>query len=251
MEEINDLESLMVWIINHLAQRLGPHAILKGGMVLRLLDCQRYTNDIDYVFAPFKSKKEIVDKIVAALTDLEGAKVHYTLHSTSLRIILEYKNLKTQIEANVASQVNTQEISTASLSQLHNQLPVIIKIMKLEDALAHKMAAWNERNLMRDLFDIYFMSSRLQIKPSSEILKNRLAKINYLKDRTNKVKAMSLAEFCAKLRSTLNNLEDNDIKKELRGMLPLEEFAGLSLRIKSSLLKLLDEINNETDASFL
>jgi hypothetical protein len=33
-------------------------------MELRLLDCPRYTNDLDYVFIPFASKKE-VSKILA------------------------------------------------------------------------------------------------------------------------------------------------------------------------------------------
>lgn len=36
------------------------HAILKGGMVLKLLGSTRKTLDLDYTFVPFKSKKEIV-----------------------------------------------------------------------------------------------------------------------------------------------------------------------------------------------
>jgi predicted nucleotidyltransferase component of viral defense system len=47
MIEVNDTLGLMVWLINFLADRFGNKAILKGGMELRLLDCPRYTNDID------------------------------------------------------------------------------------------------------------------------------------------------------------------------------------------------------------
>jgi predicted nucleotidyltransferase component of viral defense system len=57
--ESRDTESRMVWIINQLADKFGNHAILKGGMELRLFDCPRYTNDLDYIFIPFASKNEI------------------------------------------------------------------------------------------------------------------------------------------------------------------------------------------------
>ena len=52
MENIQSDEALRVWIINYFSEKLGKHAILKGGMVLRILDCPRYTNDLDYVFIP-------------------------------------------------------------------------------------------------------------------------------------------------------------------------------------------------------
>jgi len=244
MAEIKSLDALMVWVMNKLAERFGPKAILKGGMLLKLLDCPRYTNDLDYIFSSYRSKKDIVAAILEALSELEGAKVHHSLHSTSLRIILEYNDLKVQIEANVSETCASQEMSTASLAHSVNQLPRIIRVMKLEEALAHKMAAWNERGLMRDLYDIYYFYTRLKIKPDLDVLKKRLSKINDRQKSTHqsKVKSMTMNDFLAKLQKTAELIDDQSLKAELQGTLSVEELVGLNLKIRRSLLELIENI---------
>src|SRR3989338_1930318 len=112
MVEINSNEGLMVWIMNRLSEIANEQAILKGGMVLRLLDCPRYTNDLDYVFVPFRSKKEIVPILENLSKELEGAQTNYNLHSTSLRFIIKYKNFSAQIEANASNECKTTSLST-------------------------------------------------------------------------------------------------------------------------------------------
>ena len=57
MEKFKSTEELLAWIIDFFATCFGNSAILKGGMSLRLLHSPRYTNDVDYVFIPFDSKK--------------------------------------------------------------------------------------------------------------------------------------------------------------------------------------------------
>lgn len=59
MKEAAENESLMIRLINLLADAFPGRAILKGGMELRLLQCPRHTNDLDYIFIPFTSKTEI------------------------------------------------------------------------------------------------------------------------------------------------------------------------------------------------
>ncbi|MDO8461725.1 MAG: nucleotidyl transferase AbiEii/AbiGii toxin family protein, partial [Deltaproteobacteria bacterium] len=156
MDTVKSNESLRVLIINHLGKRLGDHAILKGGMVLRLLDCPRYTNDLDYIFIPFKSKKEIAPMIEEALKELGGIKVHHRFHSTNVRFDVLLKNafgtFKTQIEANVASDCATQPMTTGDFARQFQQSPQIIRVVRFDVMLANKLAAWNERHLMRDLY---------------------------------------------------------------------------------------------------
>ena len=59
MTKQSEIESLLSAIITLFADEFGSGAILRGGMVLRLLDSPRLTNDLDYLFVPFKSKNEI------------------------------------------------------------------------------------------------------------------------------------------------------------------------------------------------
>ena len=39
----------------------------------------------------------------------------------------------------------------------------VVRIMAGGHALAHKLALWNERRLIRDLYDCYFLSGRLGV----------------------------------------------------------------------------------------
>ena len=46
-------DELFVQIMHRFAEAFEDHAIIKGGMALRLLDSPRATTDIDYVFVPY------------------------------------------------------------------------------------------------------------------------------------------------------------------------------------------------------
>ncbi len=56
---VNKGEALIARALDCISQHFGKRAILRGGMVLRILGSPRYTNDLDYVFVPYKSKKDI------------------------------------------------------------------------------------------------------------------------------------------------------------------------------------------------
>ena len=75
MLNIDSQEALMVWIVNRLSEKFGDKALLKGGMVLRFMKCPRLTFDIDYVFSPYQSRKEIWPLIEETLKELEGVKI--------------------------------------------------------------------------------------------------------------------------------------------------------------------------------
>ena len=253
MENIQSDEALRVWIINYFSEKLGKHAILKGGMVLRILDCPRYTNDLDYVFVPFKSKKEIVSLIEGALKPLQGITIDYRLHSTNAQFDVILKNshgvFKTQIEANVSETCESQPLSSIDLAQQYQQAPHIIRVMRFDVMLAHKLAAWNERRLMRDLYDAYFIYKHLNVLPDLKILQERLQSIRYAKRMANKSlpKKMDLQQFLVLLESEAKNLTETELEEELRDYLAPQQWGGLDKKIMIVLIQLVEKIQDMTN----
>ena len=248
MENIRSDEALRVWVITHLSDRLGNHAILKGGMVLRLLDCPRYTNDLDYIFIPFTSKKDIIAPILAALKELEGVTVHHRTHSTNAQfdVILEneFGTYKTQVEANVATECASQSVSTTDLATQYDQTARVIRVMRFDMMLAHKLAAWNERRLMRDLFDAYFMVKNMSVLPDLNVLQQRLQNIRYAKGvwGKNLPKKMTLPEFYVALISEAKAMTPTDLENELRDYLEPHQMAGLGKKILIALNQMIEAL---------
>lgn len=246
MDTIQSDEGLRLWIINHLGEKLGEHAILKGGMVLRLLDCPRTTNDLDYVFVPFHSKKEIIPLIDKALSDLSGAQIQKGLHSTSVRYDISFTNgfgtFRTDLEANVSGSCESEPISTGDVAILNKQLPRIVRVMRFDVALANKLAAWNERELVRDLYDAYFIHKHLGQMPHLPTLLARLKKINYARrvKHASLPRSMTLTEFLDRLEQKLSGLRDEAIQEELRDSISQEQLAGLSLKIRAGLMQMIE-----------
>lgn len=248
MENIKSDEALRVWVITHLSDRLGNHAILKGGMVLRLLDCPRYTNDLDYIFIPFTSKKDIVAPILAALKELDGVTIQHRIHSTNAQFDVILKNdfgtYKTQIEANVAESCASQAVSTADLAAHYDQTVRVIQVMRFDIMLAHKLAAWNERRLMRDLFDAYFMVKNMSVLPDLNVLQKRLQNIRYAKrvGGKNLPKMMTLPEFYKALIAEVNAVTPADLENELRDYLDPQLLAGLDKKILITLNQMIEAL---------
>jgi predicted nucleotidyltransferase component of viral defense system len=229
----------MVLIINLLADKFGCNAILKGGMQLRLVDCPCFTNDLDYVFVPFASKKEIKDRIFKALGEPPGLTVSYTINSKCIRYLVAYGEIKVQVEVNVALECESEEMSTSTLAKSKNQQGRIIRVMNFNTALAHKLAAWNERGLIRDLYDAYYLFVVLHAKPDLKVLKQRLARVESRK-KNGKPIEMSIDEFIEKLEFTESKLTAETVKNELKDYMPHDELAGLDKKIIGGISKLVE-----------
>ncbi|QQR81760.1 MAG: nucleotidyl transferase AbiEii/AbiGii toxin family protein [Deltaproteobacteria bacterium] len=252
MDIIQSDEGLRLWMINHLSEILGKHAILKGGMVLRLLDCPRHTNDLDYVFTPFISKKEVVpylQMIKESLKEFDGFNIStHQINPTHIRfnVVLENKfgRFKTQIEISVSKNCETESISTSEFSKKYNQLPHVVRVMRLDVALAHKLAAWNERRLIRDLYDAYFINRNLDRLPHIETLKERLSCITYSKkqDRKSLPKKISLGDFLVFLEDEVQKINQESIVSEI------EDFGqtlGLEAKLKIGIRQMIQSIRNQ------
>jgi len=251
VENIKSDEALRIYLIGLLSDSLGEHVILKGGMVLRLLNCPRYTNDLDYLFVPYKSKKEIPPILKNILKDIPGITFAYRLHSTNAQFDVELKNtngaFKTQIEINVAEECASQPLSTSDVALSYNLGPHIIRVMRFDIMLSHKLAAWNERRLIRDLYDIYFIYKFLNELPDIPTLKQRLNKIHYAKriKSSKEPKKMSLDEFLDLLETECKNLTDQSVQNELNDYFNLEETIGMDKKIKIAILQLIEEIREK------
>lgn len=243
MPDITTVEGLMIYLINTFADNFPQSAILKGGMCLRLLDCPRLTNDIDYVFVPYDSKKDILQGVLDVLDGIDGLTYEYSMNSKCLRILIRYGELATQVEANVAKECPSTSISTATLSRKQGMLGRVVQISSYEVSMANKLSAWNERSLIRDLYDLYFYYTMVQAMPDMTVLAKRLQEVASTPGKRNP-KRMTLGQLLTKLRERLGSLSSKDML-ELSDYLPSNELQGLETRIRAQLVQFCDALESE------
>jgi predicted nucleotidyltransferase component of viral defense system len=235
-------DGLFLWVLHRFNEAFEEHAVLKGGIALRLFDCPRATNDIDYVFVPFRSTKEIVVRMRSVLREIEGAEVQVTAHSKMLRAHLRVEGAAIQIEANVDLRCPATGVPTSAFATPQGVPSRIVRVMALDCALAHKLAAWNERRLLRDLYDVYFLGARLGTAPDLQVLDRRLAKIESRLPRLARRKQMTRSELAAELRAAVDALDDRALRGELGPVLPAEELAGLLPRIRGAVVRVAEQL---------
>jgi len=230
MKNFRNTEELLAWVINFFADEFGGNAIIRGGMALRLLNSPRYTNDIDYVFIPFKSKKEIRPLIEKKLSEVGGLEYRIILNSKVMVVNITYLTQSCQIEISVEENCESQAMSSSAIALPYGMSSKIVRIAELSTAFAHKIAAWNERELLRDLFDVYQYKAILRVEARLETLQKRLAKP---RSYPNVKPAKSMGGLKEKLLAAADKLSEQNID-ELKPLLPEKELAGLHIRIAAA-----------------
>jgi len=106
-------------------------------------------------------------------------------------------------------------------------------------ALANKLAAWNERRLVRDLYDIWFLL-QMGITPDRETMAARLRKPDYsrLVKTADRFPGKTVEEFFEFVRNRAARLRDVQVQEELSDYLPSAEREGLAMQIRAALVKL-------------
>lgn len=236
-------EALLVWVLHRFAEEFKEHAILKGGLLLRLLDSPRFTNDVDFVFAPYRSKRQILLRVEAILAEIDDAVVDVSLHSTMQRATIRVDGVGVQVECSVSPECRSIAMTTSSIAEANGYLPRVVRAMDLSVALAHKLAAWNERRLVRDLYDAYFFVARVGVRPDMPVLTDRLKAVRSGRPELKRVRSMTVASFKSALEDALASLTDRAIDEELGGLLPATSRAGLSLQIRTALNGLLQTLD--------
>jgi hypothetical protein len=205
---------------------------------LRLVDSPRATTDIDYVFVAFASKKIVRERIQTVLAELEDADVTIGVHSKMLRAELRVDDAAIQIEINVLPSCRSIAMATGGFARSQGQPSRVVRIMSLDCALAHELAAWNERRLLRDVYDCYFLTARLGERPDLGVLDARLARIDSRRPELRRRTSMTRAELAAELRDAAERLTQRVVQQELGPILPQEELAGLLPRLRAALVRL-------------
>lgn len=229
------LEGFLVWIVGFFGASFQHHAVLKGGMVLRLLDSPRSTNDADFVFVPYASRKEILDDVRRALGKVEGLEWSDRIDSRAWRILLKYGPWQAQVEITVAASCPSMPLSTAPLARQHGQSGSIVRVMDLPVALSHKLAAWNERRLWRDVHDLWFLHSLRGIDLDIPTLRNRL---EHVVPRRGKPRSMTFPELSSELRGAADGVDATEITEELGDTIPASDLAGIEQRLAMTLSRL-------------
>ena len=237
-------DGLFLWVMHRFASLFDQHAILKGGMALRLLDSPRSTTDIDYVFVPYDSKLPVKVLIEEALAELEDATVEISMHSKMLRARVQVDAAQIQIEISVARRCAAIPMATGNFARSLEQPSQVVAVMDFGIALADKIAAWNERRLIRDLYDVYFLVGRLGARLDLERLDERFEKIESRLPKLRNRKSMTRLELAEELKGCLRSLTQENVENELRPLLPPAELAGLALRIRASLSKIVEELDS-------
>lgn len=235
-------DGLFLWVMHRFAERFDRHAVLKGGMALRLRDCPRTTNDIDYVFVPFDSKNDVVDDIRATLETLPDAAVELRVHSKMIRAQVALDDAVIQVEANVAPECPSEPMPTADYARGLGQPSRIVRIMTPDVALAQKLAAWNERRLLRDLYDAWFLHVRVGAMPHGQTLERRLARIDSRIPALRRRHSMSAEDFLRELREEAASIDQQRVEAELAPMLPPDDVVGLASRLRSGILGLVERM---------
>jgi hypothetical protein len=239
-------DGLMLWIMHRFGEVFAQHAILKGGMALRLFDCPRSTTEIDYVLIPFASKKDVRADVERTLRELEDAKVEVELNSKVLRATVELDQACVQVEVSVSKLCPSEPMATAAFAAEQGQPSSVVRVMRPSLALAHTLAAWNERRLYRDLFDVYYLRTRIGAKPDRATLEERLERIDSRIPELSKTKSMTVGQFAGELRTAAERLDATALHAELQPLLPERELAGLAPRLRSALIGVFEELESDS-----
>jgi len=230
--KLENTEALLAWLMVWMSSTFPAQAVLKGGMVLRLLESVRNTNDLDWVFLPFESRKDVAPLVRAELDKVKGLSYIERLDSRSLQYRIEYGGQRGQIEISAKEQCKSIAMSSARFAAQHGLVGGIVRVMEPSVALAHKLAAWNERRLYRDLYDVWFLHRIQKVTPDMPTLLERLT---HVVQKRMKPGAMTLAEFCAELNVAADQVTAQGLREELGGSMPESDLDGMDVQIAVAL----------------
>ncbi|MFH0800152.1 MAG: nucleotidyl transferase AbiEii/AbiGii toxin family protein [Pseudomonadota bacterium] len=232
-------EELLVRIIHFLAERYKTGLALEGGMLLRLLNCPRSTQDVDYILLSSESKKILAKHIKGVLGRMRGIKIDsVNLNSRGIFIDVstaDDSQIKAKIEIDVRPALNLpiESLSTSTLAGRYSLGGRIVSTIAMAEAFANKIAAALERDSVRDLYDLS------QFEPlciyDEATLERRLENLSV--DR-KKPAGISLEKAAELLRIKGARLTEKVLMRELYPLLPVEQRKGTLLLIKSSLGRL-------------
>lgn len=235
-------EELLARILNHMAERMRTQLILKGGILLRLLNSPRATKDIDFVLVSRESKKILSRKIVDELEKMDRLEVT-RVNLNSRGIFLSVRDTATGTEALIEINVvlrttlPPQPLSTAPLANRYALSGRVVSTMALPEAFANKIAAAIERDAARDLYDLSLLEPMGPF--DGQTLRERLARMEI--DRS-KPKPIRFEQAAGLLSARLGRLDEKRLKVEIGPLIPPENRTGLLTVIRASVLRIIQKM---------
>ena len=152
-------EELLTKILNQLMDKFKNHLVLKGGILLRLYNSPRSTQDIDFILLSKESRKKwgpLFEKALLEIEEIEIEKINLNSRGIFIDVKERGGTQRCLIEISVlsATHLPPEPLSTAPLAQKYSLSPRIISAMSLPEAFSHKIAASLERDATRDLYDL-------------------------------------------------------------------------------------------------
>lgn len=241
----SEKEKLLVELIHFLSDKFKDRIVLEGGMLLRLLNSPRSTQDIDCFLISKESKKVLAGEIKSALLNFRGAKVTaVSVNSRGIFIDLEGTDPaagKIMLEISVVESTSlpSKGMTTVSLSNQYALSGRVVSTVALPEAFANKIAACIERKNMRDLYDIGILEPLCTFDLPT--LKKRLANVSMLRQKTKK---MTPKEAALVLKKRAESLKEKDLKDELYPLIPPEQQPGLLQIIKAAIFRVIGQLEN-------
>jgi predicted nucleotidyltransferase component of viral defense system len=231
------LESALFEVIQKVSMHFGPKAVLRGGMAMRLQGISRSTIDADFTFQPSRHKKEdFGNELVELISSMSDTPVKVNDHSHVLQIGATIEGEKIMVEGSTSASFEPDLISTGPLALRFNKQPALISIMPNDMAMAHKCAAWLERRLVRDLYDIYIFYDRLNARPNLDVLNMRLNKVNFLRGVKPRPKLKNESEYLCFLKGEVKEMLAADLEAQLEGLIDQRELSGIGAYMITVLL---------------
>ena len=234
-------EILLLKLMHTVADTFKDVAVLKGGMYLRLLKSKRMTQDIDYVFQTKESRKTIAPRLKQAI-EKEGIMIQETLlNSRGIIMRVEQNGTKAMVEISIADKLNcpTEKITTSALADQYEMSSRAITTMSLTESYAHKIAASLERFNMRDLYDISIYQPLTTF--DQKTLQKRLSALQV---NRGKKETISFKEAATRLEKRITGLTQENLERELLGLVPDEFMQGGVNIIKNCVNRLCQELQN-------
>lgn len=237
-------EALLARVIGHLADVFKNKLILKGGMLLRLLNSPRSTQDIDYCWIRTKKRTLFAQEIQSALEKMRGIQVIDTqANSRGIFLTLREEPSTTlaKIEVSVVAALHRspQPMSTAPLTNRYALKTQIISVMDLSEAFSHKIAAALERDLIRDLYDL------TQLEPLASFdIPTLLDRLSQLEIGRTKPQKINPAKTAILLQQRVNKMTEKKIVQELSETIPENQLPGLERVIRSSVVRIIRQLEN-------
>jgi predicted nucleotidyltransferase component of viral defense system len=236
-------EELLLKVMYIMSEHFKDRLVLEGGMLLRLHNSPRETQDIDYLLVSEKSKKVLAKEIEGLLSKKEELSVtNINLHSRGIFIDIESTEkpiVKGALEVNVVPKLfkSPTSVSSMVLAQQYMISSRVITTMGLSEAFAHKIAAALQRDSIRDLYDLTFFEPLCSV--DLEVLRKRLS---HLSIKRQKERTVSMSEAKERLLAKAEALTDKKVKKELGAWLPQESLEGMATMIHSTIVRLVQKL---------